>query len=109
VAEPGRDDRRARYAALTGFLDDLRYRRGRRGNDDQIRDKRQGLQIGRCCCSVDGLIFGIDHRDLTGKSTLLDVLEYQGPDRRRTPAPVHDGDAPWRKDPFEAKAGHYAA
>ena len=45
----------------------------------------------------------IDHPDLTGKSTLLDVLEDQGPDRRRTPAPADDGDAPWRKDPFEAK------
>ena len=39
---------------------------------------------------VDGCIYWIDHRNLAGKSAILDVPENQGSDRRATPATAHN-------------------
>ena len=108
VSKSGRDDDGPSDAPLARLSDDFRNRSCRRGDDDEIRDKGQRLEIRIRLSPVDLPIPRIDQRDLAGKSPACHVAQDDGPDRRPAQAAADNRDTPWREDSLETKSRHYA-
>jgi len=70
VAEPGGDDHGGAGALSAGAGDDPGHGRGRRGDDDEIRNRRQILDPRGARLAVDLAVFRVDEQDRTRESRL---------------------------------------
>jgi hypothetical protein len=75
MAEAGGYDHASSRAALTGRRDDVGDSQCRHRDNHEIGNKGNGFQIGIGDAPGNRGILRIDHRDLTGKAAVHDILQ----------------------------------